>query len=48
MNFVTNDLKRPILTPILDFEDYLRNYTNENNELNINDFYKNFSWFNKR
>ena len=48
MNFVTNDLKRPILTPILDFEDYLRNYTNENNELNINDFYKNFSWFNKK
>ncbi len=48
MNFVTKDLKKPILTPILDFEEYLNNFSNENNELKVNDFYKKFSWFNKK
>ena len=46
MNFVTKDLKKSILTPILDYEEYLNNFSNENNDLKENDFYKKFTWFN--
>ena len=48
MNFVTNDLKKPILTPIMDIEEYLKNYSKEINEIEVNDFYKKFAWFNKK
>ena len=46
MNFITNDLKKPLLTPILDLQDYMENFPKNIEEINY-DFYKKFSWFNK-
>ena len=48
-NFITNDFKKPILTPIIDIDEYIENFPKDNNNENINnqnDFYKKFNWFN--
>ena len=49
MNFLTNDFKKPILTPIIDIDEYIANFSKDNNNENLNnqnEFYKKFSWFN--
>ena len=48
MNFVTNDLKKPLLTPILDINNYIKNFKNDEIDEQINnDFYQKFAWFSK-
>ena len=43
-NYITNDLKKPILNLIIDYNEYLFEFNEKNEE--VNEFYKKFSWFN--